>query len=105
MRGILPDWEVELARWLKPFLGQLGTRRGGECARIQSPQMGRIHRPLRQRRCRLMTGAPPPTGRKTTSAAQRSRAEQHQMADYYARLTQEQEERQNAEARERFAGR
>ena len=26
MRGILPDWEVELARWLKPFLGQLGHK-------------------------------------------------------------------------------
>jgi hypothetical protein len=24
MRSILPDWEVELARWLKPFLEQLG---------------------------------------------------------------------------------
>ena len=26
MRSILPDWEVELARWLKPFLEQLGHR-------------------------------------------------------------------------------
>ena len=24
MRSISPDWEVELARWLKPFLEQLG---------------------------------------------------------------------------------
>jgi hypothetical protein len=31
------------------------------------------------------------------------RAEQQRMADYYARLTQEQEERENAEARQRFA--
>jgi hypothetical protein len=31
------------------------------------------------------------------------RAEQQRMADFYARLTQEQEERENAEARERFA--
>jgi hypothetical protein len=35
------------------------------------------------------------------AAAQR--AEQQRMADYYARLTQEQEARENAEARERFA--
>ncbi len=34
------------------------------------------------------------------AAAQR--AEQQRMADYYARMTQEQEERQNKEARERF---
>jgi len=26
MRSILPDWEVELARWLKPFLEQLGHK-------------------------------------------------------------------------------
>ena len=25
-RSILPDWEVELARWLKPFLEQLGHK-------------------------------------------------------------------------------
>jgi hypothetical protein len=31
------------------------------------------------------------------------RAEQQRMADFYARLTQEQEERENAEARERAA--
>jgi hypothetical protein len=31
------------------------------------------------------------------------RAEHQRMADFYARLTQEQEERENAEARERFA--
>ena len=31
------------------------------------------------------------------------RAEQQRMADYYARLTQQQEERENKEARERFA--
>jgi SRSO17 transposase len=26
MRSILPDWEIELARWLKPFLEQLGHK-------------------------------------------------------------------------------
>ena len=26
MRSILPDWEMELARWLKPFLEQLGHK-------------------------------------------------------------------------------
>ena len=26
MRSILPDWEVELARWLKLFLEQLGHK-------------------------------------------------------------------------------
>jgi hypothetical protein len=31
------------------------------------------------------------------------RAEKQRMADYYARLSREQEERENAEARERFA--
>jgi Lon protease-like protein len=31
------------------------------------------------------------------------RAEQQRMADFYTRLTQEQEERENAEAQERFA--
>ena len=34
------------------------------------------------------------------AAAQR--AEQQRMADYYARMTKEQEDRENAEARERF---
>ena len=33
------------------------------------------------------------------------RAEQQRMADYYARTTKEQEERENAEARERFMAR
>jgi hypothetical protein len=35
--------------------------------------------------------------------AARQRAEQQRLADYYARTTKEQEERENAEARERFA--
>jgi SRSO17 transposase len=26
MRSVLPDWEIELARWLKPFLEQLGHK-------------------------------------------------------------------------------
>ena len=26
MRSILPDWEIELARWLKPFLEQSGHK-------------------------------------------------------------------------------
>jgi hypothetical protein len=33
------------------------------------------------------------------------RAEQQRVADYYARTTKEQEDRENAEARERFAAR
>jgi hypothetical protein len=58
---------------------------------------------LPQRQCRVVTVASSATGRKTTSGAQRS-AEQSKkrMADYYARLTLAQEERQNAEARESF---
>lgn len=35
--------------------------------------------------------------------AARQRAEQQRIADYYARTTKEQEDRENAEARERFA--
>ena len=30
MRSILPDWEIELARWLKPFLEQLGHEAANE---------------------------------------------------------------------------
>ncbi len=50
-----------------------------------------------------MTAGSPPTGRKTTSAVPPQRAEgQQRHADFLARLTKEQDERENAEAGERF---
>jgi hypothetical protein len=51
-----------------------------------------------------MTGALLATGRKRTSGVRRGRKRSGQrMADYYARLTKQQEERENNEAQERFA--
>ena len=50
--------------------------------------------------CQRMT---PPTGRTTTSGAPRRSRGSDSMTDYYARTTREQEERENREARERFA--
>lgn len=40
---------------------------------------------------------------KDREEAARQRAQQQSMADYYSRMTKEQEDRENAEARERFA--
>jgi hypothetical protein len=51
-------------------------------------------------RSRVAIGASPPTGRKTATGVQQ--AEKQRMANFYARTTKKQEERENAEARERF---
>jgi hypothetical protein len=40
MRSIVPDWEIELARWLKPFLEQLGPQ--GEAANVSALRAGLI---------------------------------------------------------------
>jgi hypothetical protein len=45
----------------------------------------------------------PAYGRRWRAAAQRT--EQQRIADYYRRLDQEQEDRENSEARERFTAR
>ena len=53
MRSILPIWEVELARWLKPFLEQLGHK-----ARRQVPALrGRADWAWRSQECSADGGA------------------------------------------------
>jgi hypothetical protein len=52
---------------------------------------------------RTTTALLPVHARDSFMRAAGQRAEQQRMADFYARLTQEQEERENVEARERAA--
>jgi hypothetical protein len=50
MRSILPDWQIELARWLKPFLEQLG--------RVVFAGCGSTDRTKYHRRSELSGGRP-----------------------------------------------
>ena len=59
MRSILPDWQIELARWLKPFLEQLGRVVFAGCGSTGRSELsgGRPARPLYPRHA-LLIGDP-----------------------------------------------